>query len=242
MSSARLDYEALFDATPTPYLLITRDLVIVGMNRARERVTGTRREDVVGRDIFEVFPDNPQDATATGVQNLRASLERVLASKKPDTMPMQRYDLADPATGTFVQRWWSPVNVPVVDDTGRVALLLHRVTDVTEWMQVRSRRNGVTEPGAAEADSDLYARTQELHDAWKQASVDIEHFRAAMVSQRGIGQALGLLMERMNITSDEAFQFLTVESQHRNVKLRDVAAGYVEEHNTHLRPAASPPS
>jgi len=29
--------------------------------------------------MFDVFPDNPADVGATGVRNLRASLERVLA-------------------------------------------------------------------------------------------------------------------------------------------------------------------
>jgi len=39
----------------------------------------TRREAIVGRHMFDVFPDNPADVGATGVRNLRASLERVLA-------------------------------------------------------------------------------------------------------------------------------------------------------------------
>ena len=34
----------------------------------------TRREEVIGRPLFEVFPDNPEDPGATGVRNLRASL------------------------------------------------------------------------------------------------------------------------------------------------------------------------
>lgn len=98
MSGYDLDYEAVFDATPTPYLVLAPDLAIVAMNRARELVTGRRREEVIGLDVFEAFPDNPEDPTATGVANLRASLERVLATKQPDTMPVQKYDLVDPAS------------------------------------------------------------------------------------------------------------------------------------------------
>ncbi|WP_210504050.1 ANTAR domain-containing protein [Nocardioides xinjiangensis] len=230
MSKPAVDYGAVFDATPTPYLVLTPDLVIVGMNRAREAVTGTRREDIVGRPVFEVFPDNPGDPAATGVRNLRASLERVLATKAPDPMPVQKYDLLDPTTGDFVERWWSPVNVPVLDEDGEVALLLHRVTDVTEWMQVRSGRQLEVVPSLDEADSDLYARSQDLHAAWMQASSDLENFRTAMQSQRVIGQAVGLLMARRGLDAQQAFAVLATQSQHTNVKLREVAAEHVARH------------
>ncbi len=233
MSAFALDYEALFDAAPTPYLVLRPDFVIVGMNKARERVTGTRREDVIGRDVFEAFPDNPQDPTATGVRNLRASLERALATKRPDTMPMQKYDLADPVTGAFIERWWSPVNVPVLDDDGEVVLLVHRVTEVTEWMQVRSQRQLGVEVTLAEADSDLYARAQELHAAWMQASSDVNNFREAMLSQRVIGQAVGMLMAKLKLNAERAFDLLVQESQFRNIKLREIAREHVARHGGH---------
>ena len=225
-----LDYEALFNAAPTPYLVLSPELVIVGMNKAREQFTRTRREDVVGREIFEVFPDPPEHQTATGVTNLRASLERVLATKRPDTMPVQKYDLADPATGTFIERWWSPVNVPVLDEHGEVELLLHRVTEVTEWMRVRSQRQQDLDPPLDEADSDLYARTQELHAAWMQASSDVGNFRAAMQSQRIIGQEVGLLMAKLNVDADRAFALLAEESQSQNIKVREIAKEHIARH------------
>ncbi len=230
MTPTVLDFQAVFDATPTPYLVLTPDLVVVGMNRARERVTGRRREDVLGRDVFAAFPDNPDDPNATGVRNLRASLARVLATKQPDTMPTQKYDVHDPDTGAYRDRWWSPVNVPVLDSDGEVALLLHRVTDVTEWMQLRSQRQQQLHPTLEDADSDLYARAQELHAAWVQASSDVEDFRRAMRSQRVIGQAQGLLMARLHVDADGAFALLVEESQRRNVKLRDVAREHLARH------------
>ncbi|WP_197429756.1 ANTAR domain-containing protein [Auraticoccus cholistanensis] len=230
MEEFTVDYQALFDAAPTPYLVLTPDLVIVGVNRAREQATGIRREDVLGRPLFEAFPDNPDDPAATGVQNLRASLERVLRTRQPDTMPVQKYDLVDPATETFTERWWSPVNVPVLDEDGEVVLLMHRVTEVTEWMRARSQRQLEAEPALDEADSDLYARAQELHAAWMDASADVEHFRVAMRSQRLIGQAVGMLMVRLGVDAERAFALLAEESQHRNVKLREVAQEHVDRH------------
>ena len=78
---AQVGWAAIFDALPTPYLVLDTDLRIVAVNRARERVTGTSRADVVGRHLFEAFPDNPDDPSASGTRNLRASLERALATR-----------------------------------------------------------------------------------------------------------------------------------------------------------------
>ena len=58
---------------------------------------------------------------------------------------------------------------------------------------------------------------------------ELEHVRAenlvvALQSSRQIGTAMGILMARRLITSDQAFDLLRRASQHLNVKLRDVAA------------------
>jgi AmiR/NasT family two-component response regulator len=44
-----------------------------------------------------------------------------------------------------------------------------------------------------------------------------------VLTRQLIGQAQGILMERYKITDDQAFALLVRVSQHRNVKLRDVA-------------------
>lgn len=88
-----LDFQLLFDATPVPHLVLTPDLTIVAANEARLRATMTCREQILGRGLFEVFPENPADPGATGARNLRASLMRVLRDKIPDAMPIQKYDI-----------------------------------------------------------------------------------------------------------------------------------------------------
>jgi len=50
----------------------------------------------------------------------------------------------------------------------------------------------------------------------------------ALTSRAVIDQAKGVLMMRHGCTADEAFQRLAEESQHSNVKLRDVASAIVE--------------
>src|SRR3712207_4596107 len=114
--STRIDHAALFDVAPTPYLVLDRDLVIVEANRAYCEVVGRPREDLLGRGLFDVFPTNPADPGGDGVENLRASIERARDTGRPDTMAVQRYDIEDTATGEWVERHWSPMNVPVLDD------------------------------------------------------------------------------------------------------------------------------
>ena len=86
---------------------------------------------IIGCPLFEVFPDaNPDNTAASGVANLRASLERVLASRAPDRMELQRYDVARPGGGWDV-RYWAPLNTPVLDGDGGVRCIQHLVREVT---------------------------------------------------------------------------------------------------------------
>jgi len=89
-SAPRVDFEAVFNASPGSYLLLTPDLTIVAADDAYLAATMTSREAIVGRQLFDVFPDDPNDPAATGVRNLHASLLRALAARAPDRMPVQR--------------------------------------------------------------------------------------------------------------------------------------------------------
>src|SRR6202163_206843 len=90
------DYQSLFESAPGLYLVLTPDFRIVAVSDAYLSATMTKREDILGLDLFDVFPDNPGDPTATGTRNLRASLERVLETRLADTMALQKYDIRRP--------------------------------------------------------------------------------------------------------------------------------------------------
>src|SRR5437773_1615052 len=74
-------FKALFESTPGLYLVLDAKLRIVAASDAYTRATLTRREEILGRDVFDVFPDNPDDPAASGVRNSRASFERVLLTR-----------------------------------------------------------------------------------------------------------------------------------------------------------------
>jgi two-component sensor histidine kinase len=131
------DFRALFEAAPRPFLVLAPDLRVVAVNDAYLHATFTERAAVLGRYVFDVFPDDPDDPSATGVLNLRASLDRVLATGQSDVMPEQRYPIRRPSAlgGGFEERWWGPVNAPVPGRDGKVALIIHSVVDITERIQ-----------------------------------------------------------------------------------------------------------
>ncbi|MDA9390148.1 hypothetical protein WN73_05345 [Bradyrhizobium sp. CCBAU 45394] len=105
-------------------------LQIVDVNAAYAVVTFTSRADILGRSLFEVFPDDPDQPFADGVTNLYNSLKTVAQTGRPHAMAVQRYDIKDTA-GSFVECHWQPINTPVHDDGGQLVFLLHHVGDVT---------------------------------------------------------------------------------------------------------------
>jgi len=134
-----VDFRSLFEQAPGLYLVLDQELVIVAASDAYLAATMTRREEILGRGLFEVFPDNPDDPGATGVGNLRASLERVRRNRTADTMAVQKYDIRRPESegGGFEARHWSPHNSPVLDADGNLAGIIHRVEDVTEFVRLK---------------------------------------------------------------------------------------------------------
>ncbi|HEY1386447.1 MAG TPA: PAS domain-containing protein [Dongiaceae bacterium] len=135
------DFRALFEGAPNLYLVLMSDLTIVAVSDAYCRATMTSRDSILGRGLFDVFPDNPDDPAASGVNNLRASLTRVLQFRRPDAMAVQKYDIRRPASegGGFEVRHWAPLNTPVLNAAGEVAWIIHRVEDVTDLVRLQAK-------------------------------------------------------------------------------------------------------
>ncbi len=125
--------QRMFRAAPAPILILAPDApryTIVGVNDAYLIATMRRRVDLLGRPLFEAFPENPDDHRARRADRFRSSLDAALRARAPDTMAAERYDIARP-DGGFEERWWQAVSVPVLSDGGAVEAIVHQVTDVT---------------------------------------------------------------------------------------------------------------
>jgi PAS domain S-box-containing protein len=133
-----INFRALFEATPSPYLILNSAFTIIGVNDAYLTVSQTERDQILGKYIFDVFPDDPDDPEAKGVSCLHASLDKVIRTLKPDIMPVLKYNIRSPE-GRFLERYWRPANFPVLDDRGKLVYIIHYVEDVTTVTQMRER-------------------------------------------------------------------------------------------------------
>jgi PAS domain S-box-containing protein len=160
-----IDYRKVFESAPALFLLLSGEegFPILDASDGYLRATYTNRETIVGRPLFEVFPDNPEDESATGTRNLRSSLRRVLASGRPDTMAVQKYDVRSPSGEGFEEKHWLPVNAPILGPDGRVKFIIHRVEDVTELTRARL---------------EVLSRGEELQEANRQLREATEQFQA----------------------------------------------------------------
>jgi two-component sensor histidine kinase len=136
------DLAAAFDASPNPYMLLTPDLRYAGMNAAYLAAVGGRREELLGRNLFEAFDSGPTDAGRENVRQLRASFDRVLKENRPDHLALIRY--AMPFRGSdgeirFEERFWSATHTPIHAEDGRIIYILQHTTDVTELEQLRRK-------------------------------------------------------------------------------------------------------
>jgi signal transduction histidine kinase len=173
MSLSAGDFRTLFESAPGLFLVLAPDLRIVAVSDVYLRATMTDRETILGRGIFEVFPDNPDDPLATGEHNLRQSLESVLEFGRTDTMAVQKYDVRRPEAegGGFEERYWSPQNSPVLGADGKVRFIIHRVEDVTDFVRLKQagrEREELTQAlrdSAMQMESEIYLRAQEVLSA-----------------------------------------------------------------------------
>lgn len=163
------DYEALFRASPYPSLVLDTELTILDANDAYLKVVGRPAQELLGRCHFDAFPENPADpASTTNAKQVKSSMERAIASGKPDITPVLRY--AIPVAGSnsaeFVDRYWNAVHTPVVGTNGEVAVVVHNPIDVTSIYLFN--RDAKEDPEGQfvgeEFSSDALSRAQ-LHEA-----------------------------------------------------------------------------
>jgi len=209
------DFRKLFESAPGMYLVLTPDFRIVAASDAYLQATMTNREDVLGRGIFDVFPDNPDDPTTTGVRNLRASLNRVVQHGVADAMAVQKYDIRRPESegGQYEERYWSPVNCPIFGDDGKVAYIIHTVEDVTEFVRIKTQSteqdtlNQKLLTRGEQMEAEIFQRAQEIQEAnqqLRQANEELTNLYAGL--ERRVQQRTSELAQANELLRSEVLE------------------------------------
>jgi PAS domain-containing protein len=121
------DFAALFQSLPSPYMVLDRRLNFVDANEAYCRVTERAREELIGRNVFALFPN----AGPSG-RRLRESFERVLETGRPHSLPLLSYPIPLPRSraGELAMRYWSAVHTPLLGPDGRTRFVVqHAVSE-----------------------------------------------------------------------------------------------------------------
>ncbi len=169
-AAGELDLAGVFRDLPTAYLVMTPDLEIAAANDAYLRLVGRSREELVGRQVFDAFPPTEHALDEQGRNPVQVSFSKALGGVQ-DRLPLQQYDVLEPATGRLVQRFWSLISAPVRGADGQVVLLLQRVEDVTDYVAEQRQRDAERTAGRTwrrrveAVEADLFGRAQELRAA-----------------------------------------------------------------------------
>jgi PAS domain S-box-containing protein len=121
----QLDFEAVFNSLPGPWLVMDRDFTIVALNRAFLDATMRSRDELIGLQFFTAFP-----STGESRHIVQDSLERVRDQGVVDVLPAVSYAVA--VNGRIEERLWSCTHVPILGKDGQVVFLLKNAQDISE--------------------------------------------------------------------------------------------------------------
>ena len=157
------DHSLLFRSSPYPYLVMALDLTIIDANDAYLRSVRRTLDQIVGRYVFDAFPENPDDTGSTNIAEVKASLETAIATRTAHTTPFLRYSVPveSDAGVVFEERFWNAVHTPALREDGSVAFVYQNAIDVTDLYKYdRSSHSASVKLGAP-----FSARTHDFNRA-----------------------------------------------------------------------------
>ena len=130
------EFQSVFDNLPGMYLLLQPDTpvyTIISANKAYLQATFTKKENIIGKPVFIVFPDTPGIDTKRSKELLLNLFEEAVLAKKTNQVQELRYDIPlNDGTDNFLERYWRVVNTPVLDDDGNVIQIINSVEDISD--------------------------------------------------------------------------------------------------------------
>lgn len=130
-------HKEIFHNMPNAAMILDTSMVFVDANPAYCQAVQRKKSELVGRFVFDVFPDVPER-----VDLMRGYFERTLAGEALK-LEAQPYKLKTP-DGREEDRIWQIAQFPVRCEKGIVQFLVQRAEDITEREELRTQRDLVT--------------------------------------------------------------------------------------------------
>ena len=129
--SMPIDFNRLFLSLPSPYMMLDRDLRFVMMNDRYLAVTDRTREALVGRYVFDAFPE-----TGERLHKFKNAFEKALDGEV-NSLVKEVFSIprSPEKGGGFKEVWWSCHHLPVFDANGEICGMLQKAEDVTAEVQ-----------------------------------------------------------------------------------------------------------
>jgi PAS domain S-box-containing protein len=161
---------SVFQSIPGNIALLLPDApvyTIIATTDGYLRISGRSKEELIGKGLFEAFPNPPDDPNLTSEKRLRASLEHTVKLKEPHRLPLHRYDIYT-ADGFFDERYWSAVNKPVLNEAGEIIYILHCAEDITVQIIAEQREQQLTKVETQHQGlRTAYSRLQESEEKYR---------------------------------------------------------------------------
>lgn len=167
-----LDLKSFLQATPDMYLILDTNLIILEASEKFLQTTMVSRKQIVGKRVFDIFPDNPNDHTADGESKIKESFKRVIENKVCDTVGVLKYDIRN-EKGEYEERYWSVINLPLLDEHGNVLYILNRSEDVTNYIHLtetdKEQKESITKmrTEAGRIEREILDRSEEIQQTNK---------------------------------------------------------------------------
>ncbi|NDV85575.1 PAS domain-containing protein [Aurantimonas aggregata] len=166
------EFQRIFDVLPTPYMVVDRELRYVAVNLAYADVVLRSADELVGKPLFEMFPDDGESG-----RRLRASFAQVIADGEPDTIAFIPYDIPVPAErgGGVERRFWTATHTPILGADGQVEFVVQNTIDVTDIVRIKEAE---TLPfRSIPGELALLRHAQEVEEAYQEKVSESEEFR-----------------------------------------------------------------
>lgn len=222
-------------ASERPGLVVDREFVIRGANKALLAATGRDADELISVPAFDAFPGNPDEPHGEeGVAAMTSSFEHVLRHDRRHDLVIQRYDIPDAShPGRFLTRFWAPTSTPLHDGDDLVGVKLQTreipaprpdvLATLERCRDILLEDHGLEDEVADELVQALVWGMEEYDALGRQVS----NLQRALVSRATIDQAKGVVMAQRRCDPETAFRVLVQMSNESNVPLAQVAHALV---------------